>query len=269
NPGSGTSYTVTTATTAGSAQNVTFSASGLPAGASASFTPASVTSGGTSTMSVTTSTSTPAGNSTITITGTGATVHSTTVTLVVNPPVGITNGGFETGDFSGWSRTGTTSISTTAHAGTYATVVGGTSPTNGDSTIAQTFAAPRPAGSLSFWYRIVCPDTITYDWASATLADNTAGTSSTMLAKTCTNTGAWQQSGAAALVAGHSYTLTLLSRDDNYPGDPTYTLFDDVALSAPPAPDFTILATPSSQSVAHGGGTSYAGNVAAQNGLSR
>jgi serine protease len=31
------------------------------------------------------------------------------------------------------------------------------------------------------------------------------------------------------VTAGHSYTLTLTSHDDNYPGDPTYTLYDDVA----------------------------------------
>jgi hypothetical protein len=34
---------------------------------------------------------------------------------------------------------------------------------------------------------------------------------------------------SASLTAGHSYTLTLTNRDDNYPGDPTYTLYDDVA----------------------------------------
>jgi len=28
-----------------------------------------------------------------------------------------------------------------------------------------------------------------------------------------------------------SYTLTLTSHDDNYAGDPTFTLFDDVATS--------------------------------------
>jgi hypothetical protein len=36
---------------------------------------------------------------------------------------------------------------------------------------------------------------------------------------------------SAALTAGHSYTLTLLDHDDNYAGDPTYTLYDDVAIS--------------------------------------
>jgi hypothetical protein len=31
-------------------------------------------------------------------------------------------------------------------------------------------------------------------------------------------------------VAGHSYTLTLISHDDNYSADPTYTLYDDVSV---------------------------------------
>jgi hypothetical protein len=36
---------------------------------------------------------------------------------------------------------------------------------------------------------------------------------------------------SASVTAGHSYTLTLLSHDDNYPSDPTYTLFDAVVVS--------------------------------------
>ncbi|HEY6970225.1 MAG TPA: hypothetical protein VJA94_13545 [Candidatus Angelobacter sp.] len=84
--GNGTSYTATVTGSGGFTGNVTFSASGLPAGASASFNPTSVTGSGSSTMSVTTSTTTPAGTYTLTITGTsGSLVHSTTVTLVVNP----------------------------------------------------------------------------------------------------------------------------------------------------------------------------------------
>ncbi len=38
------------------------------------------------------------------------------------------------------------------------------------------------------------------------------------------------KSPVTALTASHSYTLTLVSHDDNYPGDPTYTRFDDVAV---------------------------------------
>ena len=44
------------------------------------------------------------------------------------------------------------SISTSAHSGTYAGQAGSTSPTNGDSSIAQTFTAPSGSSSLTFWY---------------------------------------------------------------------------------------------------------------------
>ncbi len=84
--GNGTSYTATVTGSGGFSGAVNFTASGLPSGAGASFNPTSVTGSGSSTMSVTTSASTPAGTYTLTITGTsGSLVHSTTVTLVVNP----------------------------------------------------------------------------------------------------------------------------------------------------------------------------------------
>ncbi len=83
--GNSTTYTATITALNGFAGTVTFTASGLPTGATASFNPASVTTSGSSTLTVTTASTTPVGTSTITITGTsGATVHSTTVTLVVN-----------------------------------------------------------------------------------------------------------------------------------------------------------------------------------------
>jgi hypothetical protein len=83
--GSGTSYSVSTNTTSGSASTVSFSVSGLPGGAGSSFSPASVTSGSGSSLSVTTSSSTPAGTYPLTITGTSATTsHTANVSLVVN-----------------------------------------------------------------------------------------------------------------------------------------------------------------------------------------
>ena len=267
NQGAGTTYTIATATTAGTAQTVALSATGVPPGATASFNPTSVTSGSSSTLSLGTSASTPGGTYNITITGTGSTSHSTSVTLVVNAPAGITNGGFESGNLSGWTTTGTASVSTTSHSGTYAAQAGGTSPTNGDSTIAQTFTAPAQTGPLTFWYKITCPDTITYDWASATLKDNTANTTATLLANTCSNTGTWVQSAPAALTGGHSYTLTLLNHDDNYASDPTYTLFDDVSLGAAPTPNFSLAVSPASQSVSQGGSTAYTVTITAQNGF--
>ena len=231
--GSSVTSAVTTAITSGAAESVALVASGLPLGVTAAFSPASANSGTGSTLTLTAASSTASGSHTITVTGTAASgAHSTTLALTVTAAAagGITNGGFETGSFSGWTTTGTSSIVATAHAGTHAAQLGGTSPTNGDSSAAQTFTAPSGSTRASFWYRVACPDTVTYDWATATLKDNTAGTAAaTILAKTCTNTGAYSQV-SAAITAGHSYTITLTSHDDNYAGDPTYTQYDDVVV---------------------------------------
>ncbi len=145
-------------------------------------------------------------------------------------PGGVSNGGFETGNFSGWTTSGTTAINTTAHSGNYSAQAGSTSPTSGDSTISQTFTIPGGVSSLSFWYQVHCADKVRYDWANATLKDNTTNTTRTILSKTCTNNGAWVQV-TVSVTAGHSNTLTLLSHDDNRTGNATYTLFDDVSLS--------------------------------------
>jgi hypothetical protein len=82
--GNSTTYTVTVTPIAGFTGTVNLAASGLPAGASASFNPASTT-GGNSTLTVTTTTATTTGTYTVTIAGTstGGPSHSTTVGLTV------------------------------------------------------------------------------------------------------------------------------------------------------------------------------------------
>jgi hypothetical protein len=152
---------------------------------------------------------------------------------------GIINGGFETGgtglfsgSLTGWQSTGTTTWTIgNAHSGNFAAELGSGNPTNGDSSISQTFWASASNHTLSFWYQNFCPDTVAYDWATATLTDQTTGTTTTPLPRTCDNpSGSWTQV-TAPVTPGHHYSLTLTSHDDNYPGDPTYTLYDDVTLS--------------------------------------
>jgi hypothetical protein len=171
-----------------------------------------------------------AGTYTLTVTGTGASAtHSTTVGFTVAAPV---NGGFETGTLSGWRAWGASEsvVSGGCHSGSYCAQLGSTTPTYHNSNIAQKYTVPPGVTTLSFWYKVVCPDTITDDWAIAKLRDNTTKTTATILAKTCSNSGSWTQA-SGSLIAGHTYTLTLTSHDDNKAGDPTYTLYDDVTIT--------------------------------------
>jgi len=85
--GAAATYTATATLVTGPTQSVSWSASGLPSGATYSFTPPSGNPTFSSTLTIATSkTTTPPGSYTITVTGTGPCVHgshSTTVTLKV------------------------------------------------------------------------------------------------------------------------------------------------------------------------------------------
>ncbi|GII62227.1 zinc metalloprotease [Sphaerisporangium krabiense] len=78
-PGGSVSTMVATRTIVGAPQTVALTASGLPSGATATFTPASVTSGGSVSLTITTSASTPEGSYTVVIKGTGSTAAHTAV----------------------------------------------------------------------------------------------------------------------------------------------------------------------------------------------
>ncbi|MDE3099724.1 MAG: fibronectin type III domain-containing protein [Verrucomicrobiota bacterium] len=112
-------YTNTVSAANGFNGTVDLSVSGLPANATASFSPPSVSGSGTSTLTVATSTSTSTGTYTLTITGTSLTNSTTaTVNLIVNQPTSLP---------AGWTDA---DIGSPANAG-YATYANGTFTVSG------------------------------------------------------------------------------------------------------------------------------------------
>ncbi|QEE30737.1 DUF1349 domain-containing protein [Terriglobus albidus] len=123
--GNGTTYTTTIGALNGFADTVSLSVSGLPTGATGSFSPTSVTGSGSSTLTVSTTTATPAGTYTLTITGVdGSLSHSATVTLVVNTATGLPTGWTDQ-DIGSVSLAGSASYS----GGTYTVTGSGSSIT--------------------------------------------------------------------------------------------------------------------------------------------
>ncbi len=209
--GASTSYTVNITPTGGFAGAVTFSAAGLPAGATASFSP-NPASGNSSTVTVTTATTTPTGSFVVAITGvSGSLTHTTSVTLVVIAP-----------DFS----LSATPSSQTVSAGASTTyTVNITRP--GGFTGDVTFSAARlPAG------------------AAPSFSPNPAsGNSSTMTVTTATTT---PTGSFPVTITGVSGTLTRTT---------------SATLVVTAAADFSLSATPSSQTVSAGASTSYTVNI--------
>ena len=243
--GAGGSATSAISVTAqnGFAGSVALSTSGLPAGASSSFSAPSATPGQASTLTLAAG-SAAAGTYVVTVTGTSGTLsHSASVSWTITGGGGgggaIVNGGFESG-LTGWTPAGTATAAGTAHGGSGAAQVGSTTTTT-LSSVSQTFTVPGSGSTLSFWYQGVCNDTVTYAWATATLADVTAGTTATLLPKTCTKTGQWVKVTSGALTASHRMTLTLSNQGEVYRTNYGYTLYDDVQLSGGAStPDFSL-----------------------------
>lgn len=127
-----------TAVTSGNAKTVALTASGAPAGVTATLSPTSVTAGGTSTLTVSASASAAPGTYTISLTGTSGTLsHSAPYTLTVSGPGGgtgsLVNGDFETGSLGPWTcESGGAVVSAPVHGGTHALAVAATSSQTGE-----------------------------------------------------------------------------------------------------------------------------------------
>jgi hypothetical protein len=105
--GGSTNYAVTVLTNSNFGGSVIFGLSGLPPGASASFSPPSVSNSASSTLGVTTTTNTPPGTYALTVSGDGATLTNTwPLVLIVNSIVVSSPGTFL------WSATNNSSATT-------------------------------------------------------------------------------------------------------------------------------------------------------------
>ena len=111
--GNSATYTVATSAVNGSTQSISLSVTGLPAGAAGSFSPATVTAGGSSTLTVTTSATASA--TTFTVTGTSTTTHSTTasITVTATPPPDFTVAVSPASQTIAQGASGTYTVSTT------------------------------------------------------------------------------------------------------------------------------------------------------------
>ncbi|HEU5340656.1 SMP-30/gluconolactonase/LRE family protein [Edaphobacter sp.] len=83
--GDSTTYTATVGALNGFTDTVDLSVGGLPAGATASFNPASITTSGSSTLTVSAASTTPPGTYTLTITGATSTLSRTATVMLIVP----------------------------------------------------------------------------------------------------------------------------------------------------------------------------------------
>ena len=195
---SGTS-TITTTTSGSFNSSIALSASGLPAGATASFNPSSIGApgAGSSSLTVSVGASTVAGIYNISVAGAGGgTTRSITIALTVSGSGGVTqqllgNAGFENSSTNPapWSVSSgvidNNSTSEPAHSGSWKAWLDGYGSAHTD-TLMQQISIPATAtqATLSFWLHIDTTETTTataYDTLKVQIR-NSSGTVLTTLA---------------------------------------------------------------------------------------
>ncbi len=112
----------------------------------------------------------------------------------------LSNEGFESGDFTGWTVDGfddaPTVTSTYSHSGVYSAQLGnfgendGYEP-EGDSSFYQTVTVPAGTWRLGFWVWPYTDDDIEYDWQAVYIEDTSGNVLATAMFQ-CTNGQGWQ-----------------------------------------------------------------------------
>ncbi len=319
--GSSASYTVTVAPVNGFNAAVNLGVSGLPAGATGSFSSSSITASGTSTLTIKTTAGATLGNSTVSITGTSGSLSQSTsaalsiqaapsyslsvspssqtvaaggsasYTVTVAPANGfnaVVNLGVSglpagaTGSFSSSSiaasGTSTLTIKTTAGAtlGNSTVSITGTSGSLSQSTSAALSIQAAPDYSLSVSpssQTVLAGGSVSYSITVAPLNDFSSavtfgvsglptGVNGTFSSPSVTGSGSTTLTiTTTAGIAAGSSTLSIIgvSGSLNHSGTAT--------LSVQAAPDYAVVLSPSSQTVAAGGSVSYTVTVMPVNGF--
>ncbi len=221
-----------TTTAIGTVSTVQLSALVTPVGPTAALSPSTVTAGfGVALLTVSAGYGVAPGMYTVTVTGTEGSIARSTSVVVNVSLKGIVNGGFETGDLTGWTPTGVNAGVSQPHSGAFAVQVGSFA-TFATSTLAQTFTVPSTGGSLTFWYSMFCPDKVKDDWFTVTLLDGVTGSISTLQRPVCSKFRGWTKVTVnLSSHARHFVTVTFVNHDDGDSSTATFTLVDDVALT--------------------------------------
>lgn len=183
-----------------------------------------------------------------------------TASPTCTPSETIVNGGFETGDFTGWVIDGHNNdpavLTYNPRSGTYEGFAG-CNPQHGylcevqvygepywDSSFYQQFTVAAGGGTLSFWYSTCCSDSIEYDWQDAYITDANGSILQTIF-HGCTNHSFQNGTVNMAPYAGQTVRLKFLVHQDGCVcGDLTGMWVDDVSLiqclgTPTPTPTFT------------------------------
>jgi uncharacterized membrane protein len=280
--GSGSS-TISTTVSGGFNSAISLSASGLPAGVTASFSPASITApgNGSSTLTLSASSTATTGSSNVTVSATGGGVtHTTTIALTVSASGGggttqiLGNPGFENGSASPAPWTVTTTQTTNRiinststeppHSGTWDAWLDGHGATTTDSIMQQvSIASNATAATLTFWLHIDTAETSTttaFDTLTVQVR-NSAGTVLSTLA-TFSNlnhaTGYQQKTFDLTSFAGQTIQIFLQGKEDSILQ--TSFVVDDFALNVTtPGADTT---PPTTSVTAPANGATVSGTVA-------
>jgi hypothetical protein len=232
-PGNSANYAGSVTALNGFTGNVSLSASGMPAGVTASFNPATVTGGsGSYTMTLSVASSVPVGSYTVTATGTsGSLTHSTMVNLIVNT---------STGDFTSTLTSDNYQNIVAGQTATYTIRVSPIGGYNGDVTLSVGSGLGISGGQT-------LPGTATFNPSTI---HGASGTSTLTITTT----------SPVSLPDAYRFTIAATSGPLVHSGN----VFVGVSNNAG---DFTGSITPSSQAIAVGHSATYTANITYVNGF--